>query len=226
MSPWDVHRLPLVTIAITALTAALSLLAPLTEPGSGSLFWRLALDSEAPGEVWRWASGHLLHTSPTHLLWNLLALAVLGALVEHHSRRLLLASLAAGAGTVSLWFFVQNGFTYYVGWSGVLNTLLVTALFSQYAPPDGDVEAPDRRAHNTLLGGIAVAALLKNIAEFESGMSLTAVGPWPAAPGAHLAGFAGGVALLLAYRWHRLAPMRQPLPEAPGAPHNEATLTP
>ena len=87
----------------------------------------------AQGQAWRLVTGHLVHADWSHLLWNALGLVVLGWLIEHRSRRLLLAALAAGISTVSLLLLSPlSSLDYYCGLSGVLNSLLAVALWLEW----------------------------------------------------------------------------------------------
>ena len=45
------------------------------------------------GEIWRVATGHFMHADLQHLLWNCLGLALLGAMLEQHSRAMWWAAL-------------------------------------------------------------------------------------------------------------------------------------
>ncbi len=79
------------------------------------------------GAWWRLLSAHLTHLNPTHLLLNLLGLALSWALVGRRlsPRRWLLALplLALGVG-LGLWLFSPE-IAWYVGLSGVLHGVLV-----------------------------------------------------------------------------------------------------
>lgn len=162
----------------------------LAAPANGVLFDQLVLDQGKALQLWRLVSGHALHTSFTHLAWNLAAFALLGAAIELESRARLARCLLVGCGAVSIWFFCQDDFTRYAGASGMLNTLLIAALYSQR-----------QRLSNKVALLIALGALIKVIIETLTSTSLTSeVGSdaaWPSATGAHAAGYAAGIALAL-----------------------------
>src|SRR5262245_7612141 len=48
------------------------------------------------GEWWRLVSGHFVHSDNNHLIWNIVAFAMLGAMLEQHSRKLFIQSIVVG----------------------------------------------------------------------------------------------------------------------------------
>ena len=119
-------------------------------------------DGIVDGETWRIVSGHFMHADLQHLLWNCLGLAVLGTLLEYRSRTLLLASLGTGIVFVSallLTPFAQLG--YYCGLSGVLNTLLLVALWLEW-----------KSTRSRLIILIACACIAKVVIEVSQGASI------------------------------------------------------
>jgi len=202
-------RFPYLSLLLCGATLILFFVAPLTSdtppkvnPNSGhsDLFWLGVLDAQQPTQIWRWFSAHWLHTDTNHLVWNLGALFLLGSIVEQRSRHLLLATLITGMLSVSAWFLWQSGSTYYCGWSGALNSLLLVALGSLYwskdKPPVAGATPNQRRLNNGILWLIALGALLKNLVEAASGIALVSSTTWQSAPGAHLAGWTAGLLLL------------------------------
>ena len=117
--------LPTLTISLLTLVTAIYALAP--DP---SVLY-FAPTEIAGGQAWRLLTGHLVHADLNHLFWNALGLLVLGVLIERHSRRLLGIALLAGTVAVNLLLLV-SGLDYYCGLSGVLNTLLVVALWLEW----------------------------------------------------------------------------------------------
>lgn len=201
-----IGRTPLLTLSLCLALLGLWLAAPTDSP----LFNELVLDRAEAVQLWRFASGHMLHTSLSHLAWNLPALALLGTAIEVESRARLLLGLIVGCAAVSAWFFWQDDFTRYAGASGLLNTLLVVALYSQR-----------RNLSNKLAVTIGLIALIKVIIEMLTSTTLTTLntpGPnsgagetWPSATGAHAAGYAAGVVLILLWNG-REALMRRARP--------------
>ncbi|MCR9278352.1 MAG: rhomboid family intramembrane serine protease [Pseudomonadaceae bacterium] len=179
-------RVPLLTFSVCTALIALWLIAPL----GSSLFDALALDQGRTMQAWRFVSAHALHTSATHLAWNIGALALIGTAIELESRTRLVLALLVGSAAVSVWFFMQDEFTRYVGASGALNTLLIVALYCQR-----------QRLSNKVAALIALIAAIKVIIETLTHTSITSShipgAAWPSATGAHAAGYAAGVALVL-----------------------------
>jgi rhomboid family GlyGly-CTERM serine protease len=88
----------------------------------------LVLESGAlrAGEAWRLLTGHLVHGSGYHLLWNVLALIVLGLLFERTLGRRLWTLLGLSAVVVSCGLLVLDPkLSSYVGLSGLLNGFFV-----------------------------------------------------------------------------------------------------
>jgi rhomboid family GlyGly-CTERM serine protease len=89
----------------------------------GRLWLRFDRGGLAAGELWRLVTGHLVHLSTVHAIWNLAALALLGALLgdccrlAQWARIVVAAMLAIDAGL----FWLSPGVEWYVGLSGVLH---------------------------------------------------------------------------------------------------------
>jgi rhomboid family GlyGly-CTERM serine protease len=140
----------------------------------------------AGGEWWRLLTGHWVHSDGRHALWDIAALAVVGALVETSGQRRLALAVVAGSLSVAaaLWWQLPE-LERYCGLSGMLNSLFVIAL--------ADLWRRDRQpivlAATVLLGG-------KLLAELAAGQTLLLDPLWPGVPLAHLAGLLGGLAFL------------------------------
>lgn len=117
------QQLPVVAAAL----AAMALLAGLS-PSVTSL---LEYDRQAvaAGEHFRLVTGHLVHWSYDHLLWDVVMFAALAAFLERTSRRLLVATLAVSTAAISLalWMFAPE-VNVYRGLSGIDSALFATAL--------------------------------------------------------------------------------------------------
>lgn len=135
-------------------------------------------------------SGHWMHADADHLIWNVSALALLSALIEAQSRRLLLWSLLIGMVSVDLLLVSPlSDVARYCGLSGVLNTLLGVALFLHW-----------RRTQSRLVIGVGLLCVLKIMVELLTSQSLFTTISWPPFALAHLAGILGTpIALLLGY---------------------------
>lgn len=140
----------------------------------------------ANGETWRILTGHFMHSDPDHLLWNGAGLAVLGTLIEHRSRKLLLSALAAGLISVNILLMSPlTQLEYYCGLSGVLNTLLPVAIWLEW-----------QVTRSPLIIAVACGCMVKLILEVSTGVSLLTHISWPPYAWSHLAGLAGGLAIL------------------------------
>lgn len=138
------------------------------------------------GELWRMVSGHFTHSDANHLFWNCLGLVVLGGIIERRSRRLLLCSVATGLVSVSLLLLSPlSTLDIYCGLSGVLNSLLIVALWSEW-----------RSERQRIYPAVGLLAFSKILLELSLGQSLFADLSWPPYPLAHLVGFAGGLLLI------------------------------
>lgn len=180
----SLHKLPFFTISLLAITAAIHLLAP-----DKSLLY-FGTTEIAQGQIWRLLSGHMVHADVGHLLWNLLGLAVLGWLIERHSPRFLWAALIAGLAAVSALLLSSfSSLDYYCGLSGVLNSLLVVALWLEW-----------RSSGSWWVAAVAIACLFKVLIETVTGDSLITQISWPPFALSHLAGMAGGLVVLIVRR--------------------------
>ncbi|WP_299203568.1 rhombosortase [uncultured Amphritea sp.] len=174
-------QLPLVTLAILLLSVPLSVSADLFQLG---YFDRSLIEQ---GQLWRLITGHLCHTSPSHLKWDLLAFAVAAGYLELNSRRVLLASLLTGVISVdALLLSSWAGISSYAGLSGLLFAPLLISLviFARKQP--------------YLTGWLPLLiCMAKLIWEQFSLQALLSQSPWPPYPAAHLAGSFGGLLCLV-----------------------------
>ena len=140
----------------------------------------------ARGETWRLITGHFMHADTQHLFWNCLGLLVLGTLIERYSRFILWAALCAGIASVSVLLLTPfSQLDYYCGLSGVLNTLLLLALWLEW-----------RRTRSWLVILIGCGSIAKVIIELTSGSSIVTHISWPPYAWSHLAGLAGGLIVI------------------------------
>lgn len=135
------------------------------------------------GESWRLVSGHFIHADLQHLLWNCLGLAVLGTLLEYRSRGALMASLLVGILFVSALLLTPHSkLDFYCGLSGVLNTLLLVALWFEW-----------RLTRSWLIILIACGSIAKVLIEVTQGVSIVTHISWPPYAWSHVAGLVGGL---------------------------------
>ena len=138
------------------------------------------------GEVWRIVSGHFIHADLQHLLWNCLGLGVLGSLLEYRSRQLLLASSGAGILFVSALLLTPfSQLDYYCGLSGVLNALLLVALWVQW-----------KLTRSWWIIILAFGSIVKVLVEVSQGISLVTHISWPPYAWSHVAGLSGGLFII------------------------------
>jgi rhomboid family GlyGly-CTERM serine protease len=151
------------------------------------------------GETWRLVSGHFMHADSRHLLWNCLGLAVLGTLLEYRSRCVLLASLAVGITIVSVLLLTPwSHLNYYCGLSGVLNTLLLVALWFEW-----------RLTRSWMITLMACGSLAKVLVEVYQGTSIMTHISWPPYAWSHVAGLIGGLFVIwMLARTKTVAPLR------------------
>jgi membrane associated rhomboid family serine protease len=195
---------PILTAGSIALTIGVYGFDGLTDR---DLLFAGVLDRSAPFELWRSVTAHLLHTDLNHLVWNASVLLLVGWMIEHHSRILLLLAAASGMAAVNVWFFLLADAGYYCGWSGALNTLLLCALYTLYSKTDDRVlSVLQLAAHHLVLALIALCALAKNLYELHSGVALLSNTIWSPAPGAHIAGWLAGLIVVLALHLKRPDP--------------------
>ncbi len=180
------RRIPVFTLALLMTAIALHGLAP--DPAL--LYFNAA--NIRSGETWRLLTGHFMHADKTHLFWNGLGLVVLGTLIEHRSRLLLLATLGAGIAAVSILLMTPFAeLDYYCGLSGALNSLLLVAIWLEW-----------QATRSWLVIAIALGCVVKVVVEVSQGTSILTHISWPPYAWSHLAGLAGG--LVVAWQWRKV----------------------
>lgn len=175
-----IHRLPILTISLLTAVTGLYWLVPDKAP----LYF--SAEYIAQGEIWRIVSGHFTHADLVHLSWNSLGLVVLGMMIEWRSRLMLVAAL--GAGIVSVSALLLSPFPkpdFYCGLSGVLNSLLLVALWLEW-----------RARRSWMLPVIACCCVAKALIEVSLGTSLVTDISWPPYALSHIAGLIGGLIIL------------------------------
>lgn len=174
------QRIPILTIGLLVMLICLHCLV-----ADKTLLYFSATDI-TQGENWRFITGHFMHADTHHLLWNCLGLAVLGALIEQYSR--VLWGLALGIGIVSVSSLLLTPFSqlqYYCGLSGVLNTLLLVALWLEW-----------KRTRSWLIIAITCASIIKAVIEVSVGTSVVTHISWPPYAWSHVAGLLGGLTIV------------------------------
>lgn len=169
----------------TLLLAAVALIAYII-PGSAPETWVFDRTAIGEGEIWRLVTGHWVHSDPSHALWNIAALVLLGLLFERCLQSFMLISLFVGTVTVDAWlWWGDSSLAYYCGLSGILNSLLIVGLVRFWQ----DYKHP-------LVLFTAMLAVTRIVAEIFIGQGLFTHTAWPSVPAAHAAGFLGGLGLM------------------------------
>ena len=174
------RRIPVLTLGITMVLIGLHLLVT----DKTQLYFSAA--EIYKGQAWRLISGHLMHADLQHLLWNCLGLVVLGTLLEYRSRRALITSLGAGIIFVNALLLTPfSQLDYYCGLSGVLNTLLLVALWIEW-----------KLTRSWLIIALAFGSIAKVLVETSQGISIVTDISWPPYTWSHLAGLLGGLVVI------------------------------
>ena len=179
-------RIPWLTGVLVALAWAVAAI-----PGASSAL-ALERNAVAAGEWWRIFSGHWVHWSSDHLLWDATTFAALGAACELRSRRSLLACVACSALAISagFWWGLPQ-LSQYGGLSGI-----DCALFARLC---GELWRDRRRSRtaSALAAAPALALLAKVGFEWTTGsllfVSQLGRGAVPV-PAAHAVGVVIGLA--------------------------------
>ncbi len=173
------------TLLLTCLALGLHLLA-----GPAPEAWVYDRASIRAGELWRLLTGHLVHADGSHALWDIVALLLLGTLLERRLGPWFTVSLAASVVSIDVWlWWGMPALERYCGLSGILNSLLATGLYELWR---------ERREPLVVLIGVGAAA--KIAVELLFGQALLTNTVWPSVPAVHGVGFVTGLAVAAAQR--------------------------
>lgn len=175
-------RMPIISLIIAAAISGLMLLPE-------SLQAALYYDHQAvmSGTYYSLLTGHFMHSDFNHWLWNCLAMLTLGTVIELTSKRLLAGCLLAGiAGVDILLLSAFSPLDYYCGLSGVLNSLLVVALWQIW-----------QQTRSQWVIASVLLCIGKIFIETNSQQSLITHISWPPYPAAHGAGATAGLLVVL-----------------------------
>ena len=195
-------RFPVVTLTLCVLVCSLMLL-----PVAAQEALYFDFGEWLQGRVRGLLSGHWIHADMHHLAWNVVALGILGVVLEQRSRCLLGCSVMAGILFVDLMLLSPfSTIQRYCGLSGLLNTLLGVVLYLFWQ---------ETRSVAVVLVG--TLSLSKIAVELGAGQSLFTDISWPPFPLAHLAGILGApVAIWCFHGVCRVRGYRPLLPVARG----------
>jgi rhomboid family GlyGly-CTERM serine protease len=122
-------------LALAAMIALWIGLAFVGEPGREVLHW--SRSGIAAGEHWRWLTAHLVHLDLAHAVLNAAGLALVWVLFfDLYSVRRWLLVAACGIVTIDVGLWWLSDIRWYVGASGVLNTLAAAGIVREII--DGD----------------------------------------------------------------------------------------
>jgi membrane associated rhomboid family serine protease len=179
-------RLPWLTASLTLTAVAVSNLPRWSNA--------LMLDpSQGLTSLPRWLSGHLVHHTPEHLLWDVLAFAVLGAWLEVRSRAVVLWVMGAAAVAVSAWMALTLPTGGVFGGLSGIDAALVGATVVAMSHSTDRVE----RGVAALLGAAFAAKLAMEL--WSGGVFLADGGGVIHVPMAHAIGAAVGA--VVSWRW-------------------------
>jgi rhomboid family GlyGly-CTERM serine protease len=178
-------RPPRFTLAVTALATGLYwLFGPAPE---ALVFDRVAI---AAGEWWRLISGHLVHSDFAHAFWDVLAFALIGALLEQSGTRRTLVAAATSLVLIDTWLWWGTAqLRWYCGLSGIINTLLALLIYRLWY-----------LERSAWVGVCAVASGTKLLVEARIGGALLKTTAWPSVPSVHISGLAAAALLVAATR--------------------------
>lgn len=185
------------SVPVTTILLTLAALIIAGVPGIRPLL-HLDWAAVARGELWRLWSGHLVHWTTDHLLWDVLAFAVLGTLCESESRLRYLLTIAIGLPTISLGLAALcPEVSIYRGLSGLDTGLFVWLVASQLRHSC----VGKQRGVTVLWGGLLVGLIGKLIFEASTGSCLfvtTSADSFQPLVESHLLGAAVGLAAFAA----------------------------
>lgn len=173
-----VQRAPWLTLGLVAMTLMLYVL-------GGGVFDALYIHKlhVSNGEWWRIFYGHFVHFTFDHLFWDVVALAILGAVIEYNNPKDLLPSFVVSCLFVSGWFLLfPSEWSAYCGLSGALNGLLVVAALRLY----------EKTENRTFLLAIGLT-IAKTVFELTTHQTIFSDVGSQAVPQAHVAGLLAGL---------------------------------
>lgn len=182
---------PLITITISSLLLAIGLLFPIESTLKYLCFDFYGITER--GELWRLLTGHLVHSSWDHLIWDLIALTGCMYYVETRIQKALIPTLLLSITGLNL--FLLSPFTsieYYSGISGVLYSLLILSCWHWFKTNKG-----------VLAWFPLLIVLGKTLLELIAAKNVFVTQGWQLFHQAHLIGIVIGV-IIISYREIRM----------------------
>jgi len=178
-------KLPWFSLLITG--TALGLLLLFGSAPEYLVYDRLAI---AQGEWWRLITGHLVHSDIAHAQWDILAFAMIAALLEQIDRKGLALTCLVSIVIINIWIgFGMPNLLHYAGLSGIINAIFTLLLYRLW------LQKP-----NGLILVIATGAAFKLAIGLFTGQILFTDTFWPSVPSVHLAGVASAALYILTER--------------------------
>lgn len=186
-----------VTWVLVAISAVLGLISVLDPPTREALLVS-RMHILVQGEVWRLATGHFVHLTRMHALWNLVMLVVLGLAFEPLLGRVRTVLVLVGAWLLTSAFFLvgNSGLEVYGGLSGLSSGLVSAGVLASIAEQRSRVRRGKSIRVGVLVGSLMLFCGLCAKMTYEA---LTAHSffmtdaPFVVDPRFHLLGMLGGV---------------------------------
>ncbi|TNF99301.1 MAG: rhombosortase [Gammaproteobacteria bacterium] len=170
--------LPRMTLLFSVLALVLAWLTGFASPALV-----LDLQSQQGLSWWRWFTAHWVHSDVEHLVWNVLALFILGILFENRLKGFYFTVIILSSLMIDVWFVLINPYySAYCGLSGVLNAIMASGLVVYW-----------KKSRDMVVPLILLAVVIKISVEWLIGGALFTQTTWAAVPQAHLIGLTVGV---------------------------------
>lgn len=177
-----------ITLSLTGLACLLALLSPFLPVLEWFCFDYTALTRDE--ELWRFISGHFVHSSLSHAFWDITLFCLLSAYLEKNNPERLCLGLSFSIIGLSLFLLMPVvEVMRYSGLSGVIYCLLILAYWEW------------QKNHNPLLGLIpALMVIGKTLFEWQADEPMFVTEGWSLFAEAHLIGSLIGITALIYFR--------------------------
>ncbi len=172
------YRLPWRSLLLASLAVAAYWLF-----GAAPDVWVFDRTAIAQGDWWRLFTGHWVHSSLAHAIWDIGALLVVGFLFEKQLGRQMFFVLFLGGLAVDAWiWWGETSLAYYCGLSGILNSLMAVGLVQLW-----------REQRHALILLVGLGYVGKVCMELVDGQMLLTHTAWPGVPEVHAVGLVCGI---------------------------------